>query len=297
MNNFDVIAVDLSSLAYRSYFGLPDSIKSIDGKPVNAIKGYLDAINRFKKTYNPKYVIHAIDTDWRPQWRVDLLPQYKAHRVEENNDEVVPDDLDYQLELLPEILTLMGMQVIGIQHNEADDVLASICSKIEKVVVITGDRDLLQLVNDKRSIAVHMLGKDGGFLFSEEEVESKYGVTSGKYIDYAILKGDASDGLSGVKGIGEKSAAKLIHSFDSVSSIIEECKNKNEAIPMKQRESILNATDYLDKARKVVSLRGDLDFAIASDLTSSDQDSLKIKYANLRIENQITSYFRFSTSS
>ncbi|MBJ7279204.1 MAG: flap endonuclease, partial [Candidatus Nanopelagicales bacterium] len=143
-HKFNTLAVDLSSLAYRSYFGLPDSIKSTDGKPVNAIKGYLDALNRFIKMYEPKNIIHATDEDWRPQWRVDLLPEYKAHRVEDETKEIVPDDLDFQLNLLPEILADMGMNVIGIEKAEADDVLATISFNSESVVLITGDRDLLQ---------------------------------------------------------------------------------------------------------------------------------------------------------
>ena len=295
-NKFEYIAIDLSSLAYRSFYGIPDSIKSVDGRPVNAIKGYLDAMNRFIKIYGSRKIIHAIDENWRPQWRVDLLPQYKLHRVEEDSQELVPDDLDFQLEVLPEILIDMGMKVSGNKDAEADDVLATVCNLYRSVVVITGDRDLLQLVDDRKGNSVHMLGKDGGFLFSENEVRNKYGVRADQYIAFSVLKGDASDGLPGVRGIGEKTASKLIKDFESLEGIISAAKSDNPNISAKTKISILEFQDYIKRAVKVVTLKNDLDLKISEERHSLSLEQVREKYQNLKIGNQIDEFFKLSKS-
>ena len=296
MNKYTTIAVDLSSLAYRSFYGLPDSIKSTEGKPVNAIKGYLDALNRFIKMYKPKEIVHAVDEDWRPQWRVDLLPQYKAHRVEESDEELVPDDLEYQLAILPQILQDMGMKVVGAPKAEADDLLAVICHERNNVVVITGDRDLLQLINDKKSNAVHMLGKDGGTLFTEKEVLNKYGVKSNQYVDFSVLRGDASDGLPGVKGIGEKTAAKLIYEFDNVENLISEATKGNASISKRISASILDSTDYIKNALKVVTLKNDLNIDLSRRTHGIGISEQRAKYLNLKIGNQLDTFNESSKS-
>ena len=296
LNKYATMSIDLSSLAYRSFYGLPDSIKSTEGKPVNAVKGYLDAVNRFIKLYKPIEIIHAIDEDWRPQWRVDLLPQYKAHRVEENDEELVPDDLEYQLELLPEILQDMGMKVIGSKNAEADDVLASICEQKTKVLVITGDRDLLQLIDDKKSIAVHMLGKDGGNLYTNKEVLNKYGVRADQYIDFSVLRGDASDGLPGVKGIGEKTAAKLIHQFGDIESLIQAALEGHSLISKRNTESILDSQDYISNALKVVKLKRDTRIDLNKKTKPLDIAKLRNKYQNIKIGNQLDTFNESSRS-
>ena len=296
MNKYSTIAVDLSSLAYRSFYGLPDSIKSTEGKPVNAIKGYLDALNRFIKTYKPKEIIHAVDEDWRPQWRVDLLPQYKAHRVEESDEELVPDDLEYQLELLPQILQDMGMKVVGAEKAEADDLLAVVCKQKSNVVVITGDRDLLQLIDDKKSNAVHMLGKDGGSLFTEIEVLNKYGVRANQYIDFSVLRGDASDGLPGVKGIGEKTAAKLIYEFETAENLVIEASKGNKSMSKRICASILDSNDYINNAIKVVTLKDDLEIDLSRRSHGIAITELRAKYQNLKIGNQLDTFNESSKS-
>jgi 5'-3' exonuclease len=294
--DFDILAFDLSSLAYRSYYGLPDSIKGVDGRPVNAIKGYLDALNRFLKKHHPKSVIHAVDDNWRPSWRVDLLPEYKAHRLEDGNEEDVPDDLDYQLEKLPQILSDLGMQILGHPNFEADDVLATISHKFQNVLIITGDRDLLQLINDSRNIAVHLLGKDGGVLLTEESVFDKYNVRADQYLDYSVMRGDASDGLPGVKGVGEKTAAKLLKQFETIEGIIKNLDIDNTNISPKISQSILDSTEYIHKALKVVKLVNisDLRLHESKEVTL---DTSFAKYKGLNIETQLRNYAEIIGSS
>jgi 5'-3' exonuclease len=289
------MAVDLSSLAYRSYYGLPDSIKSADGKPVNAIKGYLDAINRFIKLHKPSSVIHALDYDWRPQWRVDLLPEYKLHRVIETDEEDVPDDLEYQIEVLPQILSDMGMQNIGVKDAEADDVLATIATKFDDVIVITGDRDLLQLINDQRNIAVHQLGKEGGKLFRDKDVEDKYGIKAQQYIDFSVLKGDPSDGLPGVKGIGEKTSAKIISKYGHIQNMMNNL--NDDFFTKRHREAIIESMKYIRNAMSVVELKKDLEISNSDKKVRIDLDSLKSKYKNLKMDNQFSEYEEIISSS
>jgi 5'-3' exonuclease len=231
-----------------------------------------------------------VDEDWRPQWRVDLLPQYKAHRVEESDEELVPDDLEYQLELLPQILQDMGMKVVGAAKAEADDLLAVICKQKSNVVVITGDRDLLQLIDDKRTNAVHMLGKDGGSLFTEKEVLNKYGVKANQYIDFSVLRGDASDGLPGVKGIGEKTAAKLVYEFENVDNLILEASKGNSSISKRIAASILDSNDYIINAIKVVTLKSNLDIDLSRRSHGISITDLRSKYQNLKIGNQLDTF-------
>jgi 5'-3' exonuclease len=204
--------------------------------------------------------------------------------------------LDFQLEILPEILNDMGMQVLGHKIAEADDVLAALCNLYKNVVVITGDRDLLQLIDDKKGNGVHMLGKDGGTLFAESEVRSKYGVRADQYIAFSVLKGDASDGLPGVKGIGEKTAAKLINDFESLEGIINAAKSDNPNISAKTKISILEFRDYINRAIKVVTLKNDLDLKISEDQHSLSLEQVREKYENLKIGNQIDEFFKLSKS-
>ena len=292
---FQTMAIDLSSLAYRSYYGLPDSLRSAEGKPVNAIKGYLDAILRLKKVYKPINVYHALDENWRPEWRVKLLPEYKSHRVFDDEEEV-PDDLEYQLEVLPKILEDLGMQTIGITDNEADDVLATIATQKEDVIIISGDRDLLQLVNDKRNIAVHLLGKDGGKFYDEKEVLLKHLVKASQYIDYSVLRGDASDGLPGVKGIGEKTAAKYISTFDNIDNLIDAARNSHKELSIKLSNNILDAIEYIVNARTIVKLSTDLIVKLRVN-TKFEEESVTKKYQNLKINNQIKEFASSRSSS
>jgi len=280
-----ILAIDLSSLIFRSFYGLPTSIKDSEGHPINGVKGYLETLNRLKKLYSPATVIHAIDEDWRPKWRIDLLPQYKAHRVLDDNEEEVDDALERQIELLPEILQTLGMQCLGKSNYEADDVLASIAKSNQNTIIVSGDKDLFQVIDDKRKIFVHLLGKDGGVLFNGKELKKRFGIEAKSYLDFAVLKGDSSDGLPGVKGIGEKTALGIIKEFKSIDNLIEKF-DKSKKLTANQKIVIADSIPYLKKAVKVVKLKEDLKCNIVRPKKLST-DIVKLKLKKYRIENQI----------
>ena len=285
----NILAIDLSSLIFRSFYGLPSSIKDAAGLPINGVKGYLETLNRLKKIYSPERIIHALDVDWRPKWRTDLLPQYKAHRVLVDESEEVEDDLVRQIEILPSILQTLGMQCIGKTNYEADDVLASIARNNSKTIIVSGDKDLFQTIDDKRSIYVHLLGKDGGTRFGERDIKKRFGIESKSYLDYAVLKGDPSDGLPGVKGIGEKTAVEIINKFRNIENLIDKYFDSKVLSP-KQKQNISESIPYLKKALKVVKLRDDLKIKIDV-IDRKNINSVQEKLQKYRIENQVKSFF------
>ncbi len=285
----NILAIDLSSLIFRSFYGLPSSIKDAAGLPINGVKGYLETLNRLKKIYSPERIIHALDVDWRPKWRTNLLPEYKAHRVLEDESEEVEDDLVRQIEILPSILQTLGMQCIGKTNYEADDVLASIARNNPKTIIVSGDKDLFQTIDDKRSIHVHLLGKDGGTRFGERDIKKRFGIESKSYLDFAVLKGDPSDGLPGVKGIGEKTAVEIINKFRNIENLIDKYLDSKVLSP-KQKQNISESIPYLNKALKVVKLRDDLKIKIF-EIDRKNINSVQKKLQKYRIENQVKSFF------
>lgn len=284
-----IMAIDLSSLLFRSFYGLPTSIKDADGFPINGVKGYLETLIRLKNTYSPEIIIHALDDNWRPDWRTDLLPQYKAHRVLDDNEEEVDEELERQIEILPQILKILGMQCIGKANFEADDVLASIANHNSNTLIVSGDKDLFQTVNDKRSNFVHLLGKEGGTLYTEKIIKQRFGIDAKSYLDYSVLKGDPSDGLPGVKGIGEKTALEIILKFGNINNLLKNI-NDTTKISLKQQKNIADSVEYINKALKVVKLKNNLKIKIDKPKIPSELSVTK-KLEKYRIDNQINKFF------
>ncbi|MFZ9789818.1 MAG: 5'-3' exonuclease [Candidatus Nanopelagicales bacterium] len=282
------MAIDLSSLLFRSFYGLPTSIKDADGFPINGVKGYLETLIRLKNTYSPEIIIHALDDNWRPDWRTDLLPQYKAHRVLDDNEEEVDEELERQIKILPQILNILGMQCIGKANFEADDVLASIANHNSNTLIVSGDKDLFQTVNDKRSNFVHLLGKEGGTLYTEKIIKQRFGIDAKSYLDYSVLKGDPSDGLPGVKGIGEKTALEIILKFGNIDNLLKNI-NDTTKISLKQQKSIADSVEYINKALKVVKLKNNLKIKIDKPKITSELSVTK-KLEKYRIDNQINKF-------
>lgn len=255
-----LMLLDTASLYFRAFYGVPDTVKAPDGTSVNAARGLLDMIAKLVSAYEPTHVIACWDDDWRPQWRVDLIPTYKTHRVAEvvadgTDIEEVPDPLTAQIPVIRDELAVLGIPVIGHADHEADDVIASYATQHAGAVdVVTGDRDLFQLVDDTRSVRVIYTGRGMSKLdvLDDAAVVEKYGVLASQYADFAVLRGDASDGLPGVAGIGEKTAAALLAAHGDLAGILSEAARGGLSAGV--RAKILAATDYLAVAPQVVEV-------------------------------------------
>jgi 5'-3' exonuclease len=262
-----LMLLDTASLYFRAFYGVPDSITRSDGTPVNAVRGLLDMIARLTTEFEATHLIACWDDNWRPDWRVALLPSYKAQRVSENVEngldvEEVPDGLVAQIPLIRHVLDLAGIAIVGATDHEADDVIGTYATRAKSAVdVVTGDRDLFQLVDDAHGVRVIYTarGMKNLELVTDEVIVGKYKVLSAQYVDYATLRGDASDGLPGVAGIGEKTAATLLAEYGSLSSVREAAADADGELSASVRSKITAASDYLDVAPTVVTVVRDLD--------------------------------------
>ena len=261
-----LMLLDTASLYFRAFYGVPDTVRSPDGRPVNAARGLLDMIAKLVTTYEPTHLIACWDDDWRPQWRVDLIPSYKTHRVAAEVEvgpdvEVVPDPLEVQIPVIREELGVLGIPIVGIAAHEADDVIGSLATQATMAVdVVTGDRDLFQLVDDARGVRVIYTGRGMSNLevLDEAAVVTKYRVLPGQYADFAVLRGDASDGLPGVAGIGEKTAATLLAAHGDLAGI-RAAADRGEGMTAGIRAKLQASADYLDVAPTVVEVVRTLD--------------------------------------
>ncbi|MDQ3591506.1 MAG: 5'-3' exonuclease, partial [Actinomycetota bacterium] len=223
-----LMLLDTASLYFRAYFGVPDTLTAPDGTPVNAVRGLLDFIARLVGDHSPGSLVACWDDDWRPAWRVALLASYKTHRVVEEiptdpDIEQTPDPLVVQVPVIAETLALLGMPVVGAPDHEADDVIGSLATQAAGPVdVVTGDRDLFQLVDDERGVRVLYTARGVGRLevVDAARVRERYGVEPQQYADCAALRGDPSDGLPGVGGIGDKTAAALLAAHGNLAGIV-----------------------------------------------------------------------------
>lgn len=267
--------LDSASLYFRAYFGVPDTLRSPQGEPVNAVRGLLDFIARLVHDHRPDQLVACMDADWRPQWRVDLVPSYKTHRVAEaaeDGEEEVPDTLAPQVPVIEQVLDALGIARVGSPGYEADDVIGTLTARATgpvqivtgdretadyqpaRVLIVTGDRDLFQLVDDARGVQViyPVKGVGNAEVITEAALLDKYGVTGAEYADMAALRGDPSDGLPGVKGIGEKTAAQLIREYGDLAGIRAAAADPVSKLTPARRKNIIEAAPYLDVAPTVV---------------------------------------------
>ena len=277
--------LDTASLYFRAFFGVPDSIRSPDGIPVNAVRGLLDFISRLVGDYQPTQLACCWDNDWRPAWRTELLPSYKGHRVVAEKAsapdvEEVPDALQAQVPVIEQVLEAFGIAVVGVDGYEADDVIGTLATLSSVPVdIVTGDRDLFQLVDDAREVRVLYVARGVGRheRVTESVVTEKYGVAAGQYADFATLRGDPSDGLPGVPGVGEKTAATLLNRFGDMAGLLAAVDDPASDLAPGPRQKLRAASDYLAVAPTVVKVACDLDLAhvdLALPRTPKDPDAL-----------------------
>ncbi len=253
-----LMLLDSGSLWYRAYYGMPDTLVAPDGTPVNAIRGFLDMSARLISIYNTDRIVVCIDGDWRPSWRVELFPEYKANRLEdeESEEEAEPDTLTPQIPILLDLLDEFGLPMVGVDDYEADDVMATYADTHKGPTrIVTGDRDLFQLVDDKRDIKVAYLAKgiSAHDLVDLKFIADKYSIPGERYALFATYRGDPSDGLPGVKGIGEKGAALIATHFATIEESIAAAHAGDSRLPAALAKKIIAGSDYLAIAPTVVN--------------------------------------------
>ncbi len=257
-----LMLIDSASLWYRAYYGMPDTLLSPDGVAVNAVRGYLDMTSRLIQAYKPDRLVACLDGDWRPSWRVEIFPDYKANRIDDNGEsEEEPETLTPQIPILLDLLDLFGIPVVGVDDYEADDVMATY-AQLEKgpIRIVTGDRDLFQVVDDSKDIKVVYLAKgiSQHDLVDVAYVAKKYSIPGDRYDLFAMFRGDPSDGLPGVKGIGENGAAVIANSFANVDAALQGALNSHEALPPALAKKIIAGADYLKIAPTLVRVARDV---------------------------------------
>lgn len=251
------LLLDVSSLGYRSYFALRDVAHAPDGSSVGAVMGYLDMVTRLIVSRRPHEVVHVYDHDWRPTQRTRLYPGYKANRPPE------PEDLTHQFALLRRVLDLTGMKQAQAPTWEAEDAIGALCvdpSDDDLFEMVSGDRDLIQLVRDPSvRLLFTVRGVSELLEFDEASVLEKYGIPASRYAEFAILRGDPSDELPGVKGVGEKTARALIQTYGSLDELLADAaSDEPRPGPLKGKPAlrvrIREAQDYVAAMRKLVPI-------------------------------------------
>jgi 5'-3' exonuclease len=253
--------LDTASLYYRAFFALPETVTAPDGTPVNAIRGLLDMIGRLVRDRRPERLVACLDADWRPAFRVAAIPSYKAHRAEPDGTEQTPPALAVQIPLITQVLSDAGVAIAEAAGYEADDVIGTLAAAdAGPVDVVTGDRDLFQVVDDSRAVRVvyAQRGLAKAETIDEAAIAAKYNIPGNSYADFAALRGDPSDGLPGVPGVGEKTAASLIRQFGSLAELIRALDLGHGGFPGGTRKKLEAARSYLSVAPSVVQVATDV---------------------------------------
>ena len=276
-----LMLLDSASLWYRAYYGMPDTLVSPSGLQVNAIRGYLDMTSKLINLYKPNRIVACLEGDWRPSWRVELFPDYKMNRLDESGEEEEPDTLSPQIPILLDLLEALGLPMLGVDDYEADDLMATFAvNQPGPVRIVTGDRDLFQLVDDKRDVKVVYLAKGiaNHDLVDLKWIEQKYEIPGDRYGLFAMIRGDASDGLPGIKGIGEKGAASIAKQFTNLDDVMKAATNDDERLTTSIRKKLLESAEYAKIAPKLVGCAIDVSIPeMKIDLPNKPLDTQKVQ--------------------
>jgi 5'-3' exonuclease len=255
-----LLLLDTPSLYFRAFHGVPKTVTAPDGTPVNAVRGLLEVIARQLRDLRPDRLVATFDYDWRPAFRVAALPSYKAHRVGPDGGDGSPPELGVQVPVIEEVLDAVGIARVGAAGYEADDVIGTLAHRHDGPVdVISGDRDLFQLVRDDKPVRV-IYTVEKFRPVDESVVADRYCIPGTAYADFAVLRGDPSDGLPGVAGVGAKTAAALVTSFGSIEGVLAALEEGGAAgFPAGSRLKLAAARDYLDVATGVVRVALDVE--------------------------------------
>jgi len=259
-----LMLLDAASLYFRAFYGIPAAeMRALDGTPVNAVGGLLNFMARLITARPPDRIVACLDYDWRPAFRVALIPSYKTHRLANptTGAEKVPYALQAQVPIVIDVLDALGVAHVGADGFEADDVIGTLAAQAPGPVdVVTSDRDLFQVVEDARGVRVVYIARGVAKyeVVDEAAVTAKYGIPGRAYADFAILRGDPSDGLPGVDGLGASAAATMITRFGDIDGLLKAVADPDSDMSPNIRRRLADARDYLEVAPTVVRVRLDV---------------------------------------
>jgi 5'-3' exonuclease len=253
---------------YRAHFALPPELVAPDGQRIGAVHGYLDMVTRLITRRRPDEVVHVYDHDWRPLARTQIFAGYKARRPDE------PDELTWQFELLRQVLDLAGAPQAHAPDWEAEDAIGALCASAvdaDRIEIVSGDRDLIQLVRDPHVKLLYTVRGVSNLLeLDEPAVLEKYGIPAARYADFAILRGDPSDELPGVPGVGEKTARALVLAYPDLDALLEDAaRSAPEGAPLRGkpalRARLRDSAEYVAAMRLLVPINSGADLATWAD--------------------------------
>ena len=291
--------LDTASMYFRAFYGVPDTIRAPDGTPVNAVRGLLDFISRLVTDYRPTHLVLLLGqrlapaVAGRPDPVVQGAPGRVRRRPERPTSRWCPIPLEVQVPVIREVLAAFGIAVVGADGYEADDVIGTLATDAGMPVdVVTGDRDLFQLVDDDAQVRILYIARGVGRheRVTNSVVREKYGIDGRQYADFAALRGDPSDGLPGVNGIGEKTATTLLQRFETIAGLQAAVEDPDSNIAPSPRRKIREAAEYLVAAPAVTAVARSIDLGpldLTLPLTPADPDRLVAMSEQWNLESPI----------
>ena len=279
-----IVLIDGFSVAFRAFYALPDTLMTSDGTPTNVIHGFLSMINKVIKDHEPEKLIITWDLPGKT-FRNEIYKEYKANRTP------APDNFNIQIPLLHDLIDSFNIPQISKKNHEADDVLGSLSklfNEIKKdVLIVTGDRDIFQLISKKTKILYTKKGISDTDTMDEKSFERKFEIVPSQYIEYLALKGDPSDNIPGLPGVGEKTAISLLKKYNNIDNIF---KNLNELTP-KLKNTFEDNKDILFISKDLATIKTDLEFVLpdtklnesayfSDDVLENAQEKVKILELN-----------------
>jgi 5'-3' exonuclease len=256
-----LMLLDTASLYFRAFYGVPETTIAPDGSPVNAIRGLLDMIARLVRARHPGRLVACLEGDWQPAFRVAAIPSYKSHRANRDGSEQMPEALAAQIPVIIQVLAAAGVAMMAAPGYEADDAIGTMAVRENSrpVEIVTGDRDLFQLVDDDHDVRVLYVGRGIANLevIDEAAITARYEIPAVGYAMFAALRGDPSDGLPGVPGIGEKTAAALVRTFGTVEAMLAAIDAGHGGFPVGSKAKLVAGRSYLEAAMPVVTVATD----------------------------------------
>lgn len=271
-----LLLIDGNAIMHRAYHALPP-FKSADGTPTNVVYGYLSMLNKVVVDFKPDYLISCFDTP-KPTFRNKLFKNYQIQRPKIENEFIV------QIPLVKRALDVAGIERMEKDGYEADDLIGTITRIFEinkfRVVILTGDKDIFQLITTNVFVAAPQLGLANIKIFDKSEVEKKLDVSPNQIVEYKALAGDPSDNYPGASGIGPKTASKLIHQFGTVENIYE---NIDKVESEKVKEILKKEKDSVYLSKKLATIMTDVDVDL-------DIEKLKFKSFDKKLIDFLTQY-------